>query len=474
MKPSPAAPFVLIRTEVRIPLAGAPLSGPPPGAITLTTDWFKVDAAGCWLMSAPKTVAALAQPADSANAVAAIRTSPPRRAIWGTVIAAPDRVNRWYWEIRLARLTDESLDARLLDRLLQPVLERDLRLPAEQVLGAGDVGLADLRVVDGQRLVDDLRARAGHLDHGLGELEQRVLVLVADVDRQVDVGLAQGDQPADLIVHVTEAPRLAAVAEDGERLVLERLAQEGRDGTAVVGAHPRPVGVEGPRDAGVDSLLAVVGHRHRLGIALCLVVDAARADRVDVAPVVLGLGMDLRVAVDLGGRCDEDPGPLELRHAEHVVGPVGADLERVERQPRVVDRAGRRCEVVDEVDGLLDIDRLDDVLVREDEVLVADVVDVLERPGVQVVDADHPVSLAEQVLAQVRSEKSSSSGDDGGGGRGHRRARITAAACAGARWIATPDGSWLRGGRGRDLDHSARRCQPLTFGRPRLWVRDHP
>ena len=121
-------------------------------------------------------------------------------------------------------------------------------------------------------------------------------------------------------------------------------------------------------DAGVDALLAVVGHRQRLGVALGLVVDAARADRVDVAPVVLGLGMDLGVAVDLRGRGEQEPRPLELRQPEHVVGPVGADLERVERQPRVVDRARRRGEVVDEVDRLVDLDELGDVVVREDEV----------------------------------------------------------------------------------------------------------
>ena len=77
------------------------------------------------------------------------------------------------------------------------------------------------------------------LDHGLGQLQQRVLVRVADVDRQVLVGLGQRDQAADQVVDVTEGAGLAAVAEDGQRLVLERLAQEGRDRAAVVGPHPR-------------------------------------------------------------------------------------------------------------------------------------------------------------------------------------------------------------------------------------------
>ena len=188
---------------------------------------------------------------------------------------------------------DQALDAGLVDRLAQAVFERYLRLPAQQLLGPGDVGLADLGVVDGERLKDDLRARAGHLDHLLRQLQQRHLVRVADVDRQVRVGLHQRDQPLDQVVDVTEAARLAAVAEDRHRLVLQRLAQEGRDRPPVVRPHPRAVGVEDPHDARVDPLLAVVGHRQRLGVALGLVVDAARADRVDVAPVALGLRVDL-------------------------------------------------------------------------------------------------------------------------------------------------------------------------------------
>ena len=154
---------------------------------------------------------------------------------------------------------------------------------------------------------------------------------------------------------VTEAARLGAVAEDGERPVGERLAQEGGDRAAVVGAHARAVGVEDAHDRRVDALLAVVGHRQRLGVALGLVVDAARADRVDVAPVGLGLRVYLRIAVDLAGGGDQEAGAMALGEAERVVGAVGADLERVQGQPQVVDRRGGRGEVVDEVDGLVDL-----------------------------------------------------------------------------------------------------------------------
>src|ERR1700716_988064 len=44
------------------------------------------------------------------------------------------------------------------------------------------------------------------------------------------------------------------------------------------------LGFEDPDDPGLDAVVTVIGHRDRLGEPLGLVVAAARADRVDVAP----------------------------------------------------------------------------------------------------------------------------------------------------------------------------------------------
>src|SRR3990170_1463260 len=121
---------------------------------------------------------------------------------------------------------------RVLHRSVQtaePLVERDLRLPGQDLLRAGDVRLADLRVVDRQRLEDDLAAAAPDLEHLLRQLEQRELLRVADVHRQVLAALLQRDQAADQVVDVAEASGLGAVAEDGDRLALHRLADEGRD-----------------------------------------------------------------------------------------------------------------------------------------------------------------------------------------------------------------------------------------------------
>ena len=55
----------------------------------------------------------------------------------------------------------------VLDRAREALAQVDLGLPAEQVARARDVRLAHLRVVDRQRLEDDLRARLGQLDDQL-------------------------------------------------------------------------------------------------------------------------------------------------------------------------------------------------------------------------------------------------------------------------------------------------------------------
>src|SRR5207247_5229295 len=108
-----------------------------------------------------------------------------------------------------------------------------------------------------------------------------------------------------------------------------------------------------------------------------------------------------------------EAGALELRQAEQVVRTVRADLERVQREPQVVDRARGAGEMEDEVDGLLDEERLGQILVDEDEVgAVLDVLDVLQRARVEVVDADHAMALGQEVVAKVRPEEAGAAGDD--------------------------------------------------------------
>ena len=174
------------------------------------------------------------------------------------------------------------------------------------------------------------------------------------------------------------------------------------------------VRVEDPHDRRVDALLPVVRHRQRLRVALRLVVDPARADRVHVAPVGLGLRVDLRIAVHLARRGEQEPGPVHLRQSERVVRPVRADLERLQREPQVVDRARGAREVVDEVEGLGELHVVREVLRQKGEGVAPQVLDVRQGPRLEVVEADDAVTLREQRLTEVRAEKTRAAGHEGG------------------------------------------------------------
>ena len=122
--------------------------------------------------------------------------------------------------------------------------------------------------------------------------------------------------------------------------------------------------------------------------------------------------MHLRVAVHLAGGGEQEPRTLELGEPERVVRAVRAGLQRVQRKAQVVDGARERSEVEDEVERLLDRDVLDDVVVQEDEAVVAQVLDVRERARLEVVEAEHAVTALEQRLAEVRAQEACAAGDE--------------------------------------------------------------
>ena len=69
--------------------------------------------------------------------------------------------------------------------------------------------------------------------------------------------------------------------------------------------------------------------------------------------------------------------------------------------------------MVDEIDRLVDLETLDQVVVAEDESLVADVLDVLKRSGVEIVHTDDAVAVSyvEEVLAEMGSEEARPAGN---------------------------------------------------------------
>ena len=198
----------------------------------------------------------------------------------------------------------------------------------------------------------------------------------------------------------------------------ERLADEGRHHAAIAQPHARAIGIEDADDLRVDAVIAMVGHRHRLREALGLVVNAARPDRIYVAPVIFLLRMDERIAVTLGGRGEEERRLLRLGQAERVVGAERADLQRRNRQLEIIDRAGGRREMKDVIHFVRQENVVGDVLLDEPVILVARrVLDVREVPGDEIVDRDDAMPFREQAVRQMRAKKTGAAGNDGDGRR---------------------------------------------------------
>jgi len=166
--------------------------------------------------------------------------------------------------------------------------------------------------------------------------------------------------------------------------------------------HPRAVGIEDARDPGLDVMLGERGGE-RLAAPLAFVVAGPLADRVDVAPVLLGLRMDLGLAVDLAGRGDQHLRAGRLRELEHVHRAEHRRLQRTNRVPLVVRRRGRTREVIDLVD--LGVVAIDDVVPHELEPARVSAGlqrgDVLRTAGIEVVETDHMIAVLDEPRAQM-------------------------------------------------------------------------
>src|SRR5205807_2546415 len=126
---------------------------------------------------------------------------------------------------------------------------------------------------------------SGHLLRYLGEFVNRPLFRIPEVHRTLPRGVHEAPNPFNHVVDVAIGPGLLAVTEDGQRLTSEDRTEKVRDGTTVVEAHSRPMGIEDPRDLDDHPMLMVVGHREGLRKPLSFVVDAPRPDRIHVAPI---------------------------------------------------------------------------------------------------------------------------------------------------------------------------------------------
>ena len=114
--------------------------------------------------------------------------------------------------------------------------------------------------------------------------------------------------------------------------------------------------------------------------------------------------MDGGVAINLGGRCLENPALEALGKAQHVDGPVHARLCRLHRIVLIMDGRGRAGEVIDFVH--LDIERKGHIVPQELKAGIADqMLDIPLGAGEEIVGAEHIVSVGDQPLAEMRAEE---------------------------------------------------------------------
>jgi hypothetical protein len=167
--------------------------------------------------------------------------------------------------------------------------------------------------------VDDLAA-AGHLLHGLGDLEDRHHLVAGEVVGAIGrLGCQGGDNAGGEILDVDEAAALAAVAGDRQRLAFQ--GEVGELGDDAGGAGARPVGDAEAQHRGLElEQLGVAGAVGLTGELGRRVEVTRRRDRRFLVDCLLGA-----VAVDPGRRAVDDAADL---------GPAGR-LEHVERAARV-------------------------------------------------------------------------------------------------------------------------------------------
>ena len=108
--------------------------------------------------------------------------------------------------------------------------------------------------------------------------------------------------------------------------------------TTVADRHAGAVGVENADDLGAHTMQTVVVKEQGLCTALALVVARTQSDGVDVAPIGLGLRMDVGVAIDLAGRGLQNLSLGATRQTQHVVGPEDAGLGSLYGVVLIVDR----------------------------------------------------------------------------------------------------------------------------------------
>ena len=157
-------------------------------------------------------------------------------------------------------------------------------------------------------------------------------------------------------------------------------------------------------------MLAAIVEEQRLGAALAFVIAGAWTDRVHVAPVLLDLRVDMRIAVNLAGRGLQDGNAQPLGQPQHVDRADHTGLGRLHWVELIVHRRGRAGEIVYLVD--LDIERKRHIVAHQLEIgMVQQARDIGASASEEIVDAEHMVALLDDPGTQVRADEAGAASD---------------------------------------------------------------
>jgi hypothetical protein len=311
---------------------------------------------------------------------------------------------------RTGRATQQRVE--IGDGAGQPFAQPHRGFPVQRVAGAGDVRAALARIVGGQGAHDEGRARSGQRHDHFGQFDHGEFVGIADVDRAGDRVRAahQADQPVDQIIDIAEGPGLLPIAIEGDGLAQQCLADEVRYDAPVRRVHARAIGVEDARDLDPHPPFAMIVEEQGFGAPLPFIIAGARADGVHMAPIILALGVDLRIAIDFAGGGLQDFCAGALGQSQHIDRAMHAGFGRLDRVDAILHRGGRTGQIVDLVH--LDIEGEGHVVAHIVEIGPAEQLgEVALRSGEEIVDAQHVMPLRHQPVAQMRSQETGPAGD---------------------------------------------------------------
>src|SRR5260370_12495986 len=115
-----------------------------------------------------------------------------------------------------------------------------------------------------------------------------------------------------------------AVAVNCDALVAQGLDDEVRHDTTVIGSHAWTVGIENSCHLDAQVVLATIVEEQSFCTTLAFIVAGSQADRIDVAPIILRLRMNIRIAIYLRCRRLQNLAPYPLRQTKGLDVPVNA------------------------------------------------------------------------------------------------------------------------------------------------------